>query len=180
MNTYQCKNDIINEHEKKQLISEAMSYEYVKLNIEGTRFTNHGKSGTISTYKGDLLIVGLVKKMINSINPKLKFSIANFTKFAPNDYLFIHTDDHHGRATCITWALYPSLNDFSPVKYYNEDETLNEVIYYEKNPLIITTKNKHSCKNESTEYRYTFQICFYDPIETLAELDQKEELFNCQ
>ena len=61
---------------------------------------------------------------------------------------------------------------------YNDDKTFNEDVYYQEKPLIVSTAKNHCCFNESKEPRYTFQICFYDPIERLAELDQKGELFN--
>ena len=197
MNTYQCINDIINVDERKQLLSEAMSYNYETNITKGiyppkvSYYHNHKiYKGTptgiqvVSTYKGAVPIVGLVKEMINKTNPKLGFFIAVFMKFAPKDgtgigskNYGIHKDDHRGRTSCITWALYPELKDFSPIKYYNEDETFNEAVYYKEKPLIITTRNNHSVDNKSEEARYTFQICFYDPIEKLAELDQKGELF---
>ena len=168
MNTYQCKNDIINPDERKQLLSEARNAVYN--NYKTNKGTHTGLQ--VVSANNDV-----VKKLVNKINPKLKYSGAVFVKFASKDGIFIHIDDHLGRASCITWALYPPLKDFSPVKYYNEDETFNETVYYEEKPLIITTRNNHSCNNESEVDRYTFQLCFYDPIEKLAELDQKGELF---
>ena len=181
MNSYQCINDIISIDERKQLLSEAKSYNYE--NYKTYKGTPTGIQ-VVSTYKGAVPIVGLVKKMINKTNPKLNFFIAVFMKFAPNDgtgignnNYGIHKDDHLGRTSCITWALYPELKDFSPIKYYNEDETFNEAVYYKEKPLIITTRNNHSVDNKSEKARYTFQICFYDSIEKLAELDQKGELF---
>ena len=169
MNTYQCKNDIINEDERKQLLSQARGCDYY--NYTTYKGTNTG----LQVVK--LPIDGLVKKLVNKTNSKLKFFIADFIKFYPKVGIHPHKDDHLGRASCITWALYPSLKDFCPIKYYNEDKTFNEEVYYEKKPLIITTRNNHSCSNESEVERYTFQLCFYDPIEKLAELDQKDELF---
>jgi hypothetical protein len=38
-------------------------------------------------------------------------------------------------------------------------------------------KNNIISKDESGVDRISFQICFYDPIEKLAELDQRGELF---
>ena len=59
----------------------------------------------------------------------------------------------------------------------SKDETFVETVYYGEKPLIITTRNNHSCNNESEVDRISFQLCFYDPIEKLAELDQRGELF---
>ena len=174
MNTYQCKTDIISAEEKFKLLSQAMNCNYH--NYETDKKTHTGLQ-VVSTGDGKLPLEGLVKELVNKVYPKLIFFIADFIKFAPKDGIFIHKDDHLGRTSCITWALYPDLKDFSPVKYYNEDKSFNEAVYYEDKPLIITTRNNHSCNNESEVARYTFQICFYDSIEKLAELDQKGELF---
>tara|TARA_B100000214_G_scaffold350601_1_gene304393 strand:+ start:4051 stop:4617 length:567 start_codon:yes stop_codon:yes gene_type:complete len=173
-NTYQCKTDIISKDERKQLLSQAMNCHYH--GYETNKGTHTGLQ-VVSTSDGKLPLDGLVKKFVDRVNPKLKFFIADFIKFAPKDGIFIHKDDHLGRASCITWALYPPLKDFSPVKYYNEDKTFQEAVYYEDKPLIISTRNYHSCNNESEVARYTFQICFYDSIEKLAALDKKGELF---
>ncbi len=174
MNTYQCKNNIISKDERKQLLSQAMNCNY---HYHITKKGTHTKLQVVSTGDGQLPLDGLVKEVVNRVNPNLKFFIANFLKFGPKAGLFIHKDGHLGRATCITWALYPPLKDFSPISYYNEDETFVETVYYREKPLIITTRNNHSCNNESEVDRISFQICFYDPIEKLAELDQRGELF---
>jgi hypothetical protein len=181
MNSYQCINDIINVDERKQLLSQAMNCNYH--NYKTYKGTHTGLQ-VVSTGDEKLPLDGLVKELVSRVNPNLKFFIAVFMKFAPNDgtgigsnNYGIHKDDHLGRTSCITWALYPELKDFSPVKYYNEDETFNEAVYYKEKPLIITTRNNHSVDNKSEKARYTFQICFYDSIEKLAELDQKGELF---
>jgi len=171
MNTYQCVNDIITKDERKQLLSEAKNIKVWDDYLDTSNLK------VVGTGKGTLPFKGLVKKLVNKMNPTLKFFIADFIKFAPKKGIVPHTDDLPGRSSCITWALSPSLDKFSPIKYYDENEKLVEEIYYKEKPLIITTENTHNCFNDSDETRYTFQICFYDKIEKLVELDKKGELF---
>ena len=115
--------------------------------------------------------------MISKVNPNLKLKQAAYVKIPVGGGVRVHkdTDTIQGRRTCITWAL-SSIKDFSPVIFYNDDKTFNEEVYYEDKPLILNTGKYHSVDNE-TESRYSYQICFYDPIETLVELDKKGELF---
>tara|TARA_B100000073_G_C23724433_1_gene568773 strand:- start:1839 stop:2357 length:519 start_codon:yes stop_codon:yes gene_type:complete len=171
MNTYQCLNDIITKDERKQLL-----YEVKNIKVWDD-YSDTSNLKVVSTGKGTLPLKGLVKKLINKVNPKLKFWIADFIKFAPKKGIVVHKDDLPGRTSCITWALSPSLDKFSPIKYYDENEKFVEEVYYKEKPLIITTQNNHNCFNDSEEIRYTFQICFYDKIEKLVELDQKGKLF---
>ena len=198
MNTYQCKDDIINADEKGQLLSEVknislwsnkLSY-YAPKDDTGTgirvmKVREDDDYHQTKVYKEFIKnqkspLEGLFEKLVNKINPKLKFFVVDYIRFAPMDDITIHkdTDTVPGRASCITWPLYPELKDFSPVKYYNDDKTFNDDVYYQEKPLIVSTAKNHCCFNGSQEARFTFQICFYDPIERLAELDQKGELFN--
>jgi hypothetical protein len=174
MNTYECKTDIIDINERKQLLSEVMDCDFHTYTTDkGTNTQLH----VVSTPSG-LPLSGLVENIIKKVNPKLNFFAAICLKFPPDVGLFIHTDDHPGRATCITWPLQPELKDYTPVKYYNSSEEYIETVHYGEMPLILNTTLNHSVpNNESEKDRICFQLCFYDPIETLAELDERGELF---
>ena len=177
MNTYQCKSDIISVNEKEKLLSEARNYKYVNYMPDEGPEAGLEFISTLNERNKNSIPIDTVKQFINRINPQCNFFIATFIKFASKANIYIHKDDHLGRSSSITWALQPSLENFSPVKYYNEDQTFNESVYYESNPLIISTRNWHSCENPYKEDRYTFQLCYYNNIEELAELDKKGELF---
>ena len=60
MNTYQCKNDIINEDERKQLLSQARGCDYYNYT------TDKGTNTGLQVVK--LPIDGLVKKLVNKTN----------------------------------------------------------------------------------------------------------------
>ena len=172
MNTYQCINDMISDDERKQLLSQAMNIKMWSYKISDYKLEE--SCGIIK-----LNIEGIVKKLVNRVNPTLKFFMADFGKFSSKETIAIHkdTDTVSGRDSNITWALYPELKDFSPIQYWNEDKTFNEVVNYEKKPLIVNTKKYHSVDNTSEYDRYTFQLCFYDPIEKLVDLDLQGKLF---
>ena len=76
MNTYQCKTDIISEDERKQLLSQAMDCNYHS--YETDKGTHTGLQ-VVSTRNGKLPLEGLVKKLVNRVNPKLKFSSGDFS-----------------------------------------------------------------------------------------------------
>ena len=193
MNTYQCKNDIITKEERKKLLSESMNFKlwsdrvstYKPVEADTGIIVMKSKEG--DTYKATKdyekfmiksPLEGLFTKLVNKTNPKLKFFIAAYVKFADNNGVVTHkdTDTIVGRRSCVNWALSP-LKQFPPIRFYNEDKTFNEDVYYKEKPLIVNTGNYHSVNNTSGQPRYSFQICFYDPIETLVKLDQKGELF---
>ena len=98
MNTYQCKTDIISVEEKFKLLSQAMNCNYH--NYETDKKTHTGLQ-VVSTGDGKLPLEGLVKELVNKVNPKLKFFIADFIKFAPKDGIFIHKDEFDVRMYCI-------------------------------------------------------------------------------
>jgi len=178
MNTYQCKSDIISVSEKEKLLAEARTYNYVNYITDKGTPAGLEFISTLNERNKDSIPINTVNQFINRINPQCNFFIATFIKFASKANIFIHKDNHLGRSSSITWALYPNLENFSPVKYYDEEQSFNESVYYESNPLIISTRNYHSCENLYKEDRYTFQLCYYNSIEELAELDKKGELFN--
>ena len=172
MNTYQCLNDIINDDERKQLLSQAMNIKMWSTKISDYRLE-------MDSGIKQLEIEGIIKKIVNRVNPTLKFFIANFAKFTSNDYIVIHkdTDTVPGRSSNITWALYPEIKDYTPIQYWNDDKTFNEVVDFEKKPLVINTRKYHSVDNTSKYDRYCFQLCYYDPIEKLVDLDLQGKLF---
>ncbi len=194
MNTYQCKNDMITKDERKQLLSETMNFKLWsdKVSFQVLEFDPLKQHFCLYKFSKDLdeknydeirelkksPLEGLFTKLINKTNSKLKFFIAAYVKFASGGGVRIHkdTDTVPGRASSITWALSP-LKDFSPIRFYNEDKTFNEDVYYKEKPLLVNTNNYHTVDNKSEQPRYSFQLCFYDPIEKLVELDQKGELF---
>ena len=42
---------------------------------------------------------------------------------------------------------------------------------------VINTRKYHSVDNTSKYDRYCFQLCYYDPIEKLVDLDLQGKLF---
>ena len=70
MHTYQCKTDIISVEEKFKLLSQAMNCNYH--NYETDKKTHTGLQ-VVSTGDGKLPLEGLVKELVNKVNPKLKF-----------------------------------------------------------------------------------------------------------
>jgi hypothetical protein len=112
-----------------------------------------------------------IKTLMRSlINDDLNINLYMFVKFSPDTMIDSHTDDSLIRRSCLTWALAPSLNNFAPV-YYGEEKT-----YYSERPLILNTQSTHKMINNSFE-RYSFQLCFSEEIEVLADMDRSGILF---
>lgn len=174
MNTYECNFDL-DIKDRAMLLSLATQLDYdVYITNKGTT-TGLNYTSTVR----NVPVTGVVKKLISMLNSDINFTGAVFVHFFPNDSIFPHSDDDSLRASCITWALAPSINNFAPVNYYTEcnEEAYEETVYYSKKPLIINTSNYHSVHNNNFN-RYTFQLCSNDPIEKLVELDKKNELFS--
>jgi hypothetical protein len=121
---------------------------------------------------------GVIKKIINLINPSLNFYNVLFMYFPVGKFTAIHTDGQVTRKSVITWALSP-LETFSPTTFYTADRKIIETVYYNSKPLIFSTDCYHSVGLEvkNNHNRYSFQICFMDPIEKLVELEQQGKLF---
>ena len=176
MNTYEC-NYILDLEIKKKLLSQAQNQtkfrKYLTDNGTITELdvaSNWENSGIISTNE-----VNYIQSLINN---KFKINAVVFLKFLPNAFIFPHVDDSLSRTSCITWALSPEIENFSPVKYYNSynENDLNEIKYYSEKPLILNTRNIHSMKNNNFE-RISVQLCLSNTIEELALADLKNELF---
>ena len=113
MNTYQCKDDIINADEKGQLLSEVknislwsnkLSY-YAPKDDTGTgirvmKVREDDDYHQTKVYKEFIKnqkspLEGLFEKLVNKINPKLKFFVVDYIRFAPMDDITIHKDSSY-------------------------------------------------------------------------------------
>jgi hypothetical protein len=120
----------------------------------------------------------IIEKMINLINPSLKLHNVLYMYFQKGASTPIHLDENEHRRTVIAWALSP-LETFSPITFYTTYREIIETVYYTSKPLMFNPLNYHSVGLEvKNNYdRYSFQLCYNEPIGKLIELEQQGKLF---
>ena len=148
-----------------------------------TEFINYVGASSGSSY--DLKIASSAKHitktptisymMNNIINPDLNIEGCVYLHFEPNKKIPPHVDDSLKRTSCITWALFPDIENFAPVIFYDENGNEKDKVYYTNKPLILNTRYRHGVQNNNSD-RYSFQLCLNNPIEELVELDKENKL----
>ena len=192
MNAYECQFEL-DEIDRNQLLKEAQAFDYnyhitengynPEDSIKARKLTSEeGIELPLSFLRGypaEILNTEIIKKMTSLINSSLNFCSALYIHFGVNQGTMPHIDHNTNRKTIIAWALSPFIDLFSPITYYSDYKTVIETVYYTYNPLIFSTQSMHSVGFETKNNydRYSFQLCFADPIEKLVELEQQGKLF---
>jgi len=118
----------------------------------------------------------VVKQIEELINPRLDITMAVFIKFPAYSNIEPHIDDNIQRSSCVTWALHPDLQNFAPVNFHDINKEIVETVFYDKFPIILNTRAIHSVQNNNFD-RYTFQLCFSNSIDELANFNKDHKIF---
>lgn len=94
-----------------------------------------------------------------------------FIKFNAGEHIDLHIDDTPSRVSCLSVALLPSYDKFTPVNYYNSmdaDAELVETYYYNEHPVVLNTMAVHAVFDVKYD-RYMFQLMYTNPIEDFVK-----------
>jgi hypothetical protein len=99
-----------------------------------------------------------------------------FTLFRAGTHIARHIDDSSNRASCLSIALLPSLDNFAPVTYYDrldDNSPVSETYHYTMQPVILNTTKVHAMYNNEHD-RYVFQVQYAEPIDDFIPYSDQE------
>jgi len=117
----------------------------------------------------------------NEIEELKKFCTLNFfltfVMHRPNTIVDIHIDDTNGINCVIITPLFPNVN-YVPTYFWERGkiEPVAVCHFDNFNSTSVNTQHYHNLENNDT-YRFNLQFCFTEPMEVVAALYQKGELF---
>jgi len=83
----------------------------------------------------------------------------------------IDHDSSNERRSCLTWAIYPSLDKFAPTHFYDENDNIIGTYNYSDNAFILETGIKHGMiNNDNTRYSLQFTYSL-EPQELYKRLE---------